>query len=121
MNKTDPGYRFSVEMNGAERDDVLRQHLNAAEKKFKEATGQGHLYFGVVAANYYAEWLMLLAPDQAAEFLQAVIAQHGTNDKKKYAAATARLKRARIALHVELRLMAEKNAANDAATPATLQ
>jgi hypothetical protein len=103
-------YRFNVEMDDSERRQVVQEHLTAAEQRFKEATGADHLYFGVQAAAYYAEWLCLLAPSEGVEFLQALAGLHGVNDPVKYRASVDRLKRAKMALHVQLRLGAEERA-----------
>lgn len=120
MKRSTPGKRFG-HMEDAERDQVLQQHLTTAERHFKAATGQNHFYFGVETAGYYCDWLMLFAPEVAAEFLQALIACHGLHDEETYGAATLRLKRAKMNLHIHLTTKSATRLASCAQSTVPLQ
>lgn len=101
-----PKERFHA-MSGEERGEVLQQHLTAAERSFKKETGSSHLLFGVETAAHYCAWLLLLAPEPAKEFLAALAAMHGIHDRAEYEDAKLRFRRAKMALHVAMRLQSE--------------
>lgn len=106
MNQS-PAERYHY-MHPQERDLVLQEHLSAAEKHFEEKTGGKHHFFGVETVSYYLDWMLMLAPEQAKEFLLAAAAVHEIRgDKKAFGAANERMRAAKMALHIELGVISE--------------